>query len=540
MEVASELKKYLQQHRIKVQIFVCTFIAGFFVHFYMFTNKFMNYFEMNNILTNMSFVKSDTVAMGKWFIPIMTQLSSIYSMPAVNGIIGLLFLALTTVLVCDLLQIESRLTGCLVGLLFVTFPSIASFYSYGVNSDVLCGTPCLAVLGVWLVEKGRTAIEKKKKWLKTGMGIVVIGLTVGAYQPFFAISIAAIFALLIVDVVQNGTGFKTLVKRTVWYAAVLVAGFVFYYVLLQIIMALTGVTLGDYHGVNEMTSFTPKGIAKGLVYTYLYFLRHLFTPEYANYKGMLLANVLLALGLFGLCFFWTKETRQKRKEQEQESRGNVFGLLLLIMFMPLGTLSAPFLMADRVGNGVDRYMMYSIVFVYIIFLKLFSEFPWEKIRRGRKTLQWSGLLGVCVVILSGIYMCNQAYYRMEAMTEAQNSLFTRIVYRMEETEGWNRELPVYFANCNELFNENYQVEIPEFEALTKMDGTEQKPWYNRNAIAKYMRVYLHFPVEEATEEQITRLEETEQYKEMPVYPAKDSVKIIDGVMVVKFNENGED
>ena len=49
-----------------------------------------------------------------------------------------------------------------------------------------------------------------------------------------------------------------------------------YYLILQLTIALTGVQLSDYHGVDSMTSFTIKGIVKGFVYTYGYFLSYFF------------------------------------------------------------------------------------------------------------------------------------------------------------------------------------------------------------------------------------------------------------------------
>ena len=136
-------------------------------------------------------------------------------------------------------------------------------------------------------------------------------------------------------------------------------------------------------------------------------------------------------------------------------------------------------------------------------------------------------------------MCNQAYYRMDVMTNQEDTFLNRVVGRIEETEGWSSDMPVYLANCTSIFDENYDVEIPPFERLTRMDGTKLEPWYNRSAIAKYMRVYLHFPVNEATEEQVEQLEQTAEYQQMGIYPAENSVQIINNVMVVKFNDKAD-
>jgi len=530
MEVKEQIWSFLQRYKRQVWIFTATFICGYLIHFYMFTNKFLNYFEMNNILTSMSFQKGDTVEQGKWMIPILSSVSTVYSMPAVNGIIGLLFFSLFAVLVCELLRVKSRFFGILIGLVVMTYPSIASYYAYGVNTDVLSIAPCLGLLGVWLLREGMEG--SRRKIVSLVVGVFLIGLTIGAYQPFFAVAIAAVYSLLFLDVLQKGIGIKAFLRKVLCYGLLLVAAFVIYYVGLQIAIALTGVPLGDYHGVDEMTSFTLKGIAKGFVYTYFYFLRYFFSLEYANYPILIVANVLLAIALTGMVVSYLRMGTGKQK-------GNLLAGLLMFCLLPLGTSAAPFLMADRVGNGVDRYMMFSILFTYFLVIKLAADLPWKEVLRNmrfRLCTQWILVGAVMVTVISGAYMCNQAYYRMECMTIQEETYLNRIAARVEQTEGWSPETPVYFANCESLFNENYKVEIPQFEELTRMDGTELKPWYNASAIAKYMQVYLHFPITEPTKTQIAELEQTEAYQQMPIFPAEGSVRMIDGVMVVKIGD----
>ena len=51
-----------------------------------------------------------------------------------------------------------------------------------------------------------------------------------------------------------------------------------------------------------------------------------------------------------------------------------------------------------------------------------------------------------------------------------------------------------------------------------------------------MRVYLHFPIEDASEEQAQSLEQSDELRRMPQFPAEESIQIIDGVMVVKLGE----
>ena len=80
---------FWKKHRFLMEVFGITYLFGLIVHLYMFTNKFFNYFELGNIFADMSFTQGDTIAQGRWFLPIATNLFTGFSMPLLNGLISL-------------------------------------------------------------------------------------------------------------------------------------------------------------------------------------------------------------------------------------------------------------------------------------------------------------------------------------------------------------------------------------------------------------------------------------------------------------------
>lgn len=558
---------FIQKHKDRVWVFCSTFLFGFFVHFYMFSNKLINYFEMNNILTPMSIEKGDTLAMGRWFLPVVSRLSSVYSMPAVNGAICLICLSLAACMIVDVFGLKRRVLILLCEGVLVSFPGVASYLSYGVNTDVFCVALLLSVLSGWVLHQSACSIK--------GMAVSALALCfcIGVYQPFMSVTIAMIFCMLYLEVWQKGKGFVSILKQVLRYLLTLAAGFILYYLVLQIVMAVTGISMGDYHGINDMTSFTLKGIAKGGVYTYFYFLYYLFSMEYANFALVIAFDALAAV----LFLFYTVAGYRRYRKGTRE-RGSLVCQILLVLFLPIGVNASPFLMADRVGNGVDRYMMFSMMLLFILLLKLMDamaeagegrrEIPGtddsaQEESAGQKSCgrgkmsrtdyagqsRRAGYLGlvpqfitiICLtaVIWGNYYMCNQGYYRAEAMTKSTDSLLNRLAYRIESTEGWSPEMPVYLANCETLFNENCDTQISAFDGLTRVDGTEIKPWYNEDAVIKYMQVYLNFPVTQAPAAQKEAILASEEFARMGIYPQEDSMQMIDGVLVVKFGETEE-
>ena len=523
--------------------FAMTILVGILVHFYSMSHKFFNYFEMGNIFSKMPFLQEDTVALGRWFMPIATNLFTSFSMPVWNTLISLFYMAVASALIVDLLQIRSRVYGVLFGLCFVTFPGFTCVLSYGVNCDEITLALLLAVLAAYLFFKVRFGII----W-----GMILLCLSLASYQPYMSLTIGVIYMMLFMKAYREKLEWKPfliLIGRSV---LMLAAGFLLYYALLQAMVTGLGITLSDYHGVDSMTSFTPKGIAKGLVYSYGYFLAYFFSTEYIYTIGRIVINVIGAVAFFALLI-------RRTGEQKAEGRSvSVLWMWVLLCFLPLGCNSAPFLMADRVGSGVDRYMIFSLMFLWALLLAMLDDLRAGRAGELRGTgedkeagdavscaesgwnpAQWAGCFVVVTAILTGVIIDNQAYHRMEAMTETTGSLLNRIAARMEEQPEWNKDIPVYFVNCRALVNLNYDVDIPEYDAIRNMPGTFLRSSYSEEAIVKYMEVYLHFPISEATEEERRRVEENPLFDRMESYPSESSVQVIDGVMVVKISDGEE-
>ena len=72
-----------------------------------------------------------------------------------------------------------------------------------------------------------------------------------------------------------------------------------------------------------------------------------------------------------------------------------------------------------------------------------------------------------------------------------------------------------------------------------MPGTFLRSSYSEEAVVDYLEVYLHFPVQEATQKQREKVEGNPAFARMESYPAESSIQVIDGVMVVKISEGEE-
>ncbi len=530
--------------------FVVSYLVAIAIHLYVLTNKFFNYFEMGNIFTKMPFSQEDSLGLGRWFMPVATNLLTYFSMPLVNGLLVFLMLAVSAALIVDILEIKSSAYGVLFGLVFVSFPGLASIMSYGVNCDDFSTALFMAVLSGYLFVR----CLRKDEWVRgVILGAIPLSLSLACYQPYMSVTIGILYMMLFMQVYRKRTDLKTFIPMALKSVVMLAAGFILYYATLQIMLGVTGISLSDYHGVDSMTSFTPKGIAKGFVYSYLHFIKYFFTTEYTYTIGRIVCNCIGAL-VFAAFLFGRMRVKRGVVHKASDAtadktylvrdrKTNVL-LLILFLYLPLGVNASPFLMADRVGAGVDRYMIYSIMFLWALLLAMMDADIDEntvQLTKSRKNLlQWLGGFSVICAIVTGLIITNQAYHRLEATTQATEGLMVRMAARMEQTEGWNKDMPVYFVNPRNMVNINYGTEVEDYRSLTNLPGTFLRAGYGEEAIAGYMNTYLRFPVKFATEEEIARVEENMAFAEMKAYPDASAVQIIDGVMVVKVSEGETD
>lgn len=505
----------IDKYKVQAISFLWTFCIGILIHLYVMTNKFFNYFEYRNILADMSITQEDTLALGRWFLPVASNILTGYSIPSLNGIFVIFYLSLMAFLMCELLKIKSIGRRILFGCTILAFPGVASTFSFGVNADAIILAFLLPLIGVYITRRRKFGFIP---------GIILIGCGIGIYQPGVAMAISMIYGILWFQAIGESFEFKRFLKGIGKYSMLLILGFAFYYGMLQLFLHSVSMELSNYHGVDSMTSFTLKGIAKGFVYTYGYFFSYFFTPNYMEKWSRTAGHFLGAALFLIILFFLFRGFRRNRIKWQSMT------VVLLLLFLPLGVNAAPFLMADRVGNGVDIYMMFSLLTLWAVFLKMTEQIQVPPI------LEWGAALSVLLVVINGMVICNQAYYRMDAVTSSTNAVMERMVARIERMPEWNKETPVYFVNPGAILNDNFEVSVPEFEQLKKLPGTELWTNYNELGYVQYCKVYLHFPVTVADDGQKAILDADERVRNMPAYPAEDSIQFINDVIVIKVSD----
>ena len=506
--------------------FYAAIIAGFITHLFIMTNKVFNYNEIAVLFLDKQDMTMGRMAEGRWFVGFIGQLiGDNYSMQMVTGVIGILLLACISGMIVGLLEISKPLYAVLIAAGLVTFSAISSFFAFTQLGDAWFFALFLAVFAVFLSEN--------KKW-GIWPGLICIGLSLAIHQAYVSVAIAFMFILLFQKIFEKNSSLKPLLPNIGRYLFILIGGFAFYYVGVKITAAVYQYNLSDYHGISDMTEFTIRGICKGFVYSYLYFVRYFFTTQYLYSYFFVVLNVLLMICL--LSYVIRSIILSFRKREIMNGILKIF----MVLVLPVGMNGLPVLLADRVGAGVDRYMMYSLVFLWVLMIYLAdrAEAKEYEVVKGRKIFLWVITIGIMLNIGHDYVIDNQAYYREQAVTNQVDDFLNRVVARIETTEGYEAGMPVYFDGCSSLF-EQYPLELPSFDMLAEMRGTAYEPNYSSDGIVRYLNYYLHFPVTSANQELVNGLIQTQEYEQMECYPAANAARVINGVMVVKISDTLE-
>ena len=210
-DIFAQLSKKIPKH-IRL-CFMSGMLFGFLTHFYMFTNKLTNWDDINSLSR---FGSGDYL--GRWFLKYIHPLGSVHSIPAVHGMLFVLFLSISACLVMEILNIRSTTSAILVPIVMVTFPSIVSTMTFMFMAHT-------SGMGIFMVCLANYLLRKYKYgWLPCSVMLICV---LGIYQSYICLAITLMLMGMIFDII-NGRKFPESVKQGIVCVIVLgVSVFIF-------------------------------------------------------------------------------------------------------------------------------------------------------------------------------------------------------------------------------------------------------------------------------------------------------------------------
>ena len=451
------------------------------------------------------------VVSGRWFLSVACGFSSYYSLPWIIGLLAILVLAVTAVLLTEVLEIKKISGGVMVAGLLVTFPVLTSTFAYVFTMDGYMLAVLLSVLAVYLVGKGKLGFL----W-----GGIALAFSMGTYQAYLPTAILlCIYKVVLIFLEDREKNEK--VKSTLNYLYMGVAGVVLYYVMLKVMLFVQGKEIGSYQ-----VSDTGSGFSLGMIVDlYKDFVEFVLTGK------VLVNNVfsILAFCVMGLLFVVTLGQICIRKKLYKSPWFYVI-LPVLCLVIPIASNAILLILPNVEYHTLMRYQ-------YVIFLLVMIAFVQNHLKVKKKITPVILCVTAGVLIFNYVVTDNIAYSNLEKKYEKTYAYCVRLADRMEQTEGYYQGIPI--AMIGVVSDNEYPTTDVTKDVTSKLLGiTGDTLLYTGENYKAFFANYLGITINLIPIEDMTEIYNSKEYWEMESFPSANSMKVVDGILYIK-TENQE-
>lgn len=511
------------KHHISVEtreLFIFTFsssfIIGILTHAFMFFNKLPNHDDLVHLPTKSI---SSWIVLGRWMSKYVSIISGNYTMPAILGIISVFYLSIASAIIAIwLFRFSTRFECFFSSALLMTFPVLASIFSYIHGADTFTFALLLAVIAIAIYNKGITHII---------LASILQGLVIAIHPMFLSFSISLFSTLIIISILKK-IQIHLILANILKYSITLLLGFVGHLAILKILLKYYGISLQTYQGVNNVNNITfitriLDNFIKYTVESYSGFFKFFFQYPWGNINKFhtLLFYVNTTFFTFTcvlllIIIIYTHVYKNK------------ILWLLLISVLALFPVAINNIVIFSQGQSAATLYAYPLVLPYILSIKLISILPKNQI----KPLISKPLFMIIIMIVwSNCIVVNTAYLQLFYTYQQLYAFTVKLESKIESTDGYYLGIPIILLGRAHEKSLNNII----FDNVDRMVGIlTPYDMFIGYSYDKFMKYYTGFQSPLYGYDYIKKVRRLDVVQRMPTYPSKLSLKVIDGLLIVKF------
>lgn len=514
----AKIDVWKQEWFAQKDIFFSALLVGLLTHGYMMFNKLPNIDEYVAM-----FHYGSGYSSGRWLLALMGnfmfRIDGVYSLPYLNGAFFLFTLAISITVFLKPFDINNRWIKRIFAALFVAFPTVTSTMSF------MFTVPFYGIAILFMALAFYLAVTYKYGFLPS---ILLVCCSLGIYQAYWCLG-ASFFLLYLISLCMNkDTKNKELLTASLKILVTLLAGLVLYLVINKIMLAAQNMNLSGYQGINQMGAFSLSQLPTILYNAYGWFFR-MVTENYLYITWYPIVRYIIGIGYLLTIVCFSVACFQNRKHILR-----LLGLILFTLILPL-TINSIYLMCND-ASTIHLLMCYSVVLVFFMPLVYLQGVCATKALTSRILPLFKGgyLTGLLLVLFLYVRLANLYYLDLELAYNETNSFMITLSTRIQQTEGYTTDKPLYFHG---LYPHATNRNIWELRAVNQMHGTIDVDNMINSPLMRYnfSRVYLSTPIHEVTDPAIIE-ELQDDIQEMSNYPNDGSIKLIDDVIVIKLSD----
>ncbi len=485
--------------------FIWAIVMGFCAHLYKITNWLPNWDSLV-----FRYDAQNMISMGRWFLPVVCAPSSFYDLPFITGIMAIIFHGLGAVCICKMFGVRKNITAALIGATAITFPAVTSVMMYNYVADGYAIAFLLSCVAAMLVTKDKPCYIGS---------LVSIALSAGIYQAYITVTIMLLLLSLVLEVLYKNTDLKNLLIKCLKFLLTGVLGMALYYLVLTILLKITGTTLLEYQGLNSAASFNGIDLA-GALYT----IKENFIGYFFDFsKG---ANVFVILNsiAFVLTFILYLTDVIKKKL----SLDKILMLCVFVILLPIGASVLSF-----INSEIDYHNLMKMGF-FVFYLLLIIQYE----NSEQTALKYWAILGIsALLIFNQTIIANVSYHKLNMAYEKSYGTLIRIADRIEQTEGAKGCDRILVLGCLPE-SEAYSVVLPP-EMTGTTDGyilRADDEIVGQSVLCSALNDYCNKKYQFVSGEEKADILKIIDADSLNNWPEKNSISVVNNVIVIKLGD----
>lgn len=490
--------------------FFTTFVAFLLIHIYKFTNTLPNHDSLFNV-----YVNQDMTVSGRWFLQFACGISSYFDLPWINGMLCAVYMALTTAVITELFDLNNPVVISLSGLILAACPATTETLFFGFTADGYFLGLLLSAVAACL------SCKASKSYHFLGSGICIC-LSCAIYQAYisFAVVLSACFLItkLLEQQISVRDAWKWIGKHTLLYVISLAV----YYLLWKIILAVSGQVPTGYQGISTVGKISFATLINGSVCAFknlfFFFFEWNILEHPVSLYAILNIVFLISFGFVLVVAVWKSKIFQNRSA------------LLLMVFSLIAVIPVISLW-NFLSDSVIYHssMLHSAVVFYLFALILFDR--WLSARVSTVF----GLL-ISVIIFNFALMANISYFYLDKCYEQSYYTGSRLMEQIEEVHQENDSVNQIAFIGNREKDVSVSSDFPGNRIHILSSMLESDFFYDHAHAYLFLKETFGLSMLQASNDQIQALEDAPEIDELGIWPAKNSVAVVDNILVIKLED----
>lgn len=519
-ENLEEAKKWITKE--KILAFFIVVCIGIITHICMITGSIAT---QDSLWNGMGYNKPTDweISLGRWGIILAQRINNFIMIPSIVTTLGIFIVAITTIFVIDIFDIKNKVSIILTSIVMVVSPSITITFLY-VHTAIAYFIAFLAsTMSIWFLYKF--------KYKKVGFifATLLLTFTLAIYQSYIGVTIGICIMYNILELLKNNKKVKEVLLNILKGILLVIVSAILYYSTTMLILKVLNLNLALYGGANNISIQNIfKTLGSTIKYTYIDFFRYFCGDDIiynSNYR-----RELLWLGFFAisLIIFVIKTIKLEGRRKDKCIKVSLSAIMLLLIPLALNII-------DVIIGYSNIYALTSTQLLLIVpFMFALSE----------NLLEINFVYLIYVFIISGIaltyYLADNTSYSALNLTYNQSIMTTeRIIYRIENLDGYNKDMPVALAGIIDTENAPRTSNLYDFSLGFGANNAVFHGTYSGQIWTwkRFLEIFFGISYPIPSDIGYSNVVNSEEFKEMGIFPAEDSVKIIQDIVVVKLKEN---